>query len=207
MMLPEMPKKTLKVRRYKAGYEIRTEYYDDSRYGGDGLTVKVAYTPSGDYIGDTKFAYRLCKKWGIRPEKISQNHSVCSIGFCEKEQRWYGWSHRSICGFAVGHKVKKGDCGYSPASAIEVYASLSKEERKKVVAMDGDKITIKDVYCLAKPMTIGKNKSDQPQEEEIDRNNPIEELREISINGRGEWVAKTLDDAKQMAIDFARGVS
>ena len=25
--------------------------------------------------------------------------------------------------------------------------------------------------------------------------------------GKGEWVAKTIDDAKQMAIDFARGVS
>jgi hypothetical protein len=25
--------------------------------------------------------------------------------------------------------------------------------------------------------------------------------------GRGEWVAKTMDDAKQMAVDFNRGVS
>lgn len=60
-----------------------------------------------------------------------------SIGFSEKEQKWYGWSHRAIYGFGIGSKVKKGDCGY-------------------------------------------KGKA---------------------------WTAKTLDDAKQMAKDFADAVS
>lgn len=26
--------------------------------------------------------------------------------------KWYGWSHRAVHGFAIGDKVKKGDCGY-----------------------------------------------------------------------------------------------
>ena len=60
-----------------------------------------------------------------------------SIGFSEKEQKWYGWSHRAIYGFGIGSKIKKGDCGY-------------------------------------------KGKA---------------------------WTAKTLDDAKQMAKDFADAVS
>lgn len=60
-----------------------------------------------------------------------------SIGFSEKEQKWYGWSHRAIYGFGIGSKVKKGDCGY-------------------------------------------KGKA---------------------------WTAKTLDDAKQMAKDFADAIS
>jgi hypothetical protein len=31
------------------------------------------------------------------------------IGFSEKEQKWYGWSHRAFCGFGIGDKVKEGD--------------------------------------------------------------------------------------------------
>ncbi len=32
-----------------------------------------------------------------------------SIGFSEKEQKWYGWSHRAIHGFGIGDEVEKGD--------------------------------------------------------------------------------------------------
>jgi hypothetical protein len=76
------------------------------------------------------------EKHGIKKQTMP-GHNVPSIGFSEKEQKWYGWSHRAIYGFGVGSKVKKGDCAY---------------------------------------------------------------------NGK-EWTAKTLDDAKQMAIDFANDVS
>ncbi len=51
-------------------------------------------------------------KHGIKPEKIDPSHNVCSIGFSEKEQRWYGWSHRAICGFGIGAKSKPGLVGY-----------------------------------------------------------------------------------------------
>jgi len=101
-------------RRYKAGYVVKEVY--DSR---DKLTIKSAYTPEGYYIGTSKFAYRLTKR-GIRPE-IAPNiateiegvpcpHRVCSIGFSEKDNKWYGWSHRAIYGFTIGDKVKEGDC-------------------------------------------------------------------------------------------------
>ena len=76
------------------------------------------------------------EKHGIKKQTMP-GHNVPSIGFSEKEQKWYGWSHRAIYGFGVGSKVKKGDCAY---------------------------------------------------------------------NGK-EWTAKTLDDAKQMAIDFANNVA
>lgn len=35
---------------------------------------------------------------------------VCSIGFNEKEQKWYGWSHRAIFGFGIGSIVEEGSC-------------------------------------------------------------------------------------------------
>lgn len=48
-------------------------------------------------------------------EKLLDKHGIKaqsgSIGFSEKEQKWYGWSHRAMFGFEVGHKCKDGDCG------------------------------------------------------------------------------------------------
>ena len=45
------------------------------------------------------------KEHGIEEKK-------CGVGFSEKEQKWYGWSHRAIYGFGVGSKCKKGDAHY-----------------------------------------------------------------------------------------------
>ena len=97
------------------------------------------------YVDKTTGAYVTTEPSDGKPTNIMKffaKHGITkvyksSIGFSEKEQKWYGWSHRAIYGFGVGSKVKKGDCGYK-----------------------------------------GKT-----------------------------WTAKTLDDAKQMAKDFADGVS
>lgn len=120
-------------RRYKAGYEVwlETSAVDFSAkvisHGADDdgeaeklalaideagpqiITRKVARTPSGKYIGNPKIAHFLCKKKGIAPETLP-GHEVCSIGFCAREQKWYGWSHRAIYGFGVGDVVSEGDC-------------------------------------------------------------------------------------------------
>lgn len=99
----------LSVRRYKVGYEVRTERVpvgDDEQK----VTLKSAYTPEGHYIGNSRDAHRLIVQRGIKPEKARSDHNVCSIGFCEREQKWYGWSHRAIFGFSVGDVVSEGDC-------------------------------------------------------------------------------------------------
>ncbi len=123
-------KVVLAIRKYKAGYEVREELgqtnfeaipmtepiTDDLQELIDCITskehviVKSAYTPNGDYIGTSKWAHYLISKHGIKPEKANPTHNVCSIGFCEKEQKWYGWSHRAIFGFGIGSEVKEGDC-------------------------------------------------------------------------------------------------
>jgi 2'-5' RNA ligase len=60
---------------------------------------------------------------GIKPQKSDPSHSAYSIGFSEKEQKWYGWSHRVIHGFAVGDVIKEGDCivseGWKPGTKIK----------------------------------------------------------------------------------------
>lgn len=134
-----MNKVVLATRKYKAGYEVREEVCDTDFEAGmlhgeaDKATqemidhinshptviVKSAYTPIGDYIGDKRRAHFLCTKRSIKPEKVNASHNVCSIGFCEKEQKWYGWSHRAIFGFGIGDIVKEGDCTASSGWTAE----------------------------------------------------------------------------------------
>lgn len=112
-------KKVLSVRKYRAGYEVRDELIDGKRFGTKDFIRKSAYTPSGDWIGNSRDAYRLCMKRGIAPEKANSKHCVCSIGFSERLQKWFGWSHRAIFGFKVGDVVKEGDCTASPGVTEE----------------------------------------------------------------------------------------
>lgn len=192
-------KKVLKVRRYKAGYEIREELRDGSDWGVEDFTIKAAYTSSGDYIGNPKRAYWLCKKCGIAPEKISSDSNICSIGFCEKDQKWAGWSHRAMYMFGIGSKTKKGDCGFVHSNVLDLFGSFSEAEREKVVGVDCDGITIRhnNVQQIPENPAIG---------EKVEWVEAEPSYYTIEI-GRGEWIAETLDEARQMAIDFSRGVS
>ena len=101
--------KVLKIKIYKAGYIVKDELVNGAEYGCEDFVMKIAYTLSGDYIGDPRVAYRLCKKLGIKPEKADPSDNVCSIGFSVQNQKWYGWSHRAICGFGIGSVAKEGD--------------------------------------------------------------------------------------------------
>lgn len=111
----EQPRKTVKVLRYKVGYEVRTEIVDNLEYMGPAkkwwnkpgrfMVMRIAYTPKGDYIGDPRFARRLFGR-GIRlVEKADPSDNVCSIGLNPKTGRWSGWSHRAICSFGIGNRI------------------------------------------------------------------------------------------------------
>ncbi len=53
------------------------------------------------YLGckiDTATLNELVKR-GITDQLIS------GLGFNLKEKKWYGWSHRAICGFVIGDKI------------------------------------------------------------------------------------------------------
>ena len=189
--------RVLSTRKYKAGYEIREEVWNRSAGGGKALKVKTAYTPSGDWIGDSRWAYRLCKKRGVAPEKSKPDHCVCSIGYSKKDKKWYGWSHRAIYGFGVGSKVKVGDCGFVPANKEEFRKDLENwysDDLHKNVEFTEKKTGI-SVYYEIHPKGGGGIMSSRYFH------------RYPKVWGRGEWKAKNLQDAKQMAIDFARGVS
>jgi len=99
----------------KPGYTLQKEIVDDTDFGGDGaMEMESCYSLySGLYMGSPKMAKFLCEKMGIREiQPRTSNSNICSIGFNEAEQKWYGWSHRAICGFGIGDKIfnrKYGD--------------------------------------------------------------------------------------------------
>ena len=160
-----------------------------------------AWSLDGNYIGNPEDADYLVSKRGISPTIPNANASVCSIGFCEKEQKWCGWSHRAMYGFGIGSEVKRGDVAYCPADEkdfIEDCASIwSDGEYSKITASE------KGVD------EEGQDFIDISWEYEDGNTDRLLGARVFTPKefGRGEWTAKTLDDAKQMAIDFAEGVS
>jgi len=109
------PRKVVHVLRYAMGYEVRTALVDNLDYmrparkwwnkPGRWLVMRSAYTPTGDYIGSPKNARYLFKRGINQIEKSKSDHSVCSIGFNPKDKKWYGWSHRAICGFGNGDRI------------------------------------------------------------------------------------------------------
>ena len=148
-----MKNKVLSVRKYKAGYEVREEVV--KMPGVPSIKMKSAFNLDGDYIGNSKTAHRLVVLKGIKPEKVTPDASVCSIGYSEKNKLWYGWSHRAIYGFKTGDTVKEGSCCASSGWTDEYLA-------------------------------------DHP---EVDLRLPVG------------FQAKTLDDARRMAVAFAESVS
>jgi hypothetical protein len=79
-----------------------------------GFWVQVSTIPDsnpGDavYVGDLPDSVFLARR-GIRPERAREGLTVATVGFCAREQKWYGWSHRAIHGFAVGDVVTEGSC-------------------------------------------------------------------------------------------------
>jgi len=84
---------------------VRDEVWSCDRCGPPTLMKCQAYNLQGEWIGESRFAYRLFHRRGIYPEKSDPEHCVCSIGFSERLQKWFGWSHRAICGFGIGDRV------------------------------------------------------------------------------------------------------
>ena len=140
-----MNKKTISTRRYRAGYEVRREWWDN---GDDHpVLMRTAYNPDGEWIGEPSWAHRLCVQRGIRPVKSDPDHCVCSIGYSSKDGKWYGWSHRAIHGFKVGDVVKKGNCTAGEGWTEEYLAAHPEERRALPVGFMA--ITIDDAKMMA----------------------------------------------------------
>jgi len=121
------------------------------------------------------------------------------VGFSPEENKWYGWSHRAIFGFTIGSECKKGNCHYVGSSIDE------QKEDAILFWTDDDHINVRSEGVIEK----GEDKFFDIAWDYTDKSNGnIGGTHHfITPLGRGEWTAKTLDDAKLMAVDFNEGVS
>jgi hypothetical protein len=105
-----MPRDKLQVKKVLETKEygpllLRRELVDDSEYGGTGaLEMRNAYTRAGDYVGDWKMAQMLWDEHRIVPQNRTPDSQVTTVGYSERDNKWFGWSHRAIQGFGVGDK-------------------------------------------------------------------------------------------------------
>ena len=96
--------------------------------------ISLTYAVSkvdGCYIGDEKKAKMLAEK-GIAPERATNDCDVCSIGYSEKDNKWYGWSHRAIQGFGIGDSAET----LSPWGSTSSKTKIATDEEAKKAAID-----------------------------------------------------------------------
>ncbi len=144
----------MKNSKHKIVFIAKSSEYDDE--AGAIVSMISAFTPKEEYIGDIDWAIKLHEK-GIIPEVMPQKKGnkkvnggagcTCSIGFCEKENKWYGWSHRAMFGFGIGDKVKKGDCTNSSGWTEEYLKDHPEEDYSLPVGFEAK--TIKDAKKMA----------------------------------------------------------
>lgn len=160
---------------------------DDSYIGMEGMEDKLIFLANKNLIQ-------------VQNTRNNRDHTS-NLGFNEQEQKWYGWSHRAIYGFGVGHEVKMGDVNYR-ASTKEGYLQYMinfwrDPHHHNVTGRendDGTGVIIKWEY------------SDDVPNKKLVGNIGGSESRYPDEFGKGEWKAETLEDAKQMAIDYAEAI-
>lgn len=138
------------------------------------------------------------------------DHTI-NIGLNKEEQKWYGWSHRAIFGFGIGSTCKKGNVGYKPSTVDELFDSVTGadddgwawQNKEDVTKLDGKiRIRVEMTSCSAASIVDKCDSVVDASGADLSPEKAADDFFEIEV-GRGEWTAKTMEDAKQMAIDFA----
>ncbi|HCP19602.1 hypothetical protein [Spongiibacter sp.] len=169
-------------------------------YGGRQWVTKMR----GDYITlegmESKLSYLVERGITENVASIWEAGKPISIGFNPVEQKWYGWSHRAIYGFGIGSTCKRGDCHYRPTDKDDFLQDCMRfwaDDLHNQVRAEhcGDHVLVEWEYSHATPNEslrghIGGVQCPYPGKW-----------------GKGEWVAESLADARQMAVDFADSVA
>lgn len=147
---------------------------------------------------------------GITDQIQNQSNNkeyTSNIGFNPSMQKWCGWSHRALFGFGIGSVVSKGDIAFIPKNKEdEVENILDFWEDTEGHQLDFSYIEVTDPD-QGKGLQMTWKYSDTVPNKKLrgtigERFTPFRKEY-----GKGEWTALTLEDAKQMAKDFAKNIS
>lgn len=192
--------------------DTREAYHLWNKFGITGFYPIREYTPA---TLDKSIADRAKNllKYGDELIPQLQQAKVCCIGWSPREQKWYGWSHRAIYGFTIGSTVEKGDAGFMPSNKEDFIDDLLNfwdmnkdgswhlEDSYRKRLLEYKKVEIKGRSGIEIKSEIQFFGRQEGRKSEIQTSfEPYPEW------GKGEWTAMNLEDAKQMAIDFAEGV-
>ena len=161
--------------------------------------IESVYTLDGKYLGGLDTVEKLPFIRDIAQfEYRTPTSTICSIGFSESEQLWFGWSHRAWYSFGIGSEIKKGDCGYQSKDLNDFKENFYNFWIDNILHNRSDVETY-TFEIKNRSLTLRiffKNGKDDKFTTMIPEQ-----------FGRGEWIAQTLEDAKQMAMDYAEGVN
>ncbi len=177
---------------------------------------KVAYKSTMDLGGEISDVYKskfddsyithvgLEENMEFLAERGITKELTHGVGYSPLIKKWYGWSHRAIFGFKIGSTCKKGDCHYKGPNL--------KEQEEDAIRF-WDDVGHVNTICEG----IVEEDGEKYFDIKWDYDNTVHNktlrgtiggcLHHIKSVGKGEWTAKTMEDAKQMAIDFSEGVS
>ena len=154
-------------------------------------------------VGMEEKGFKYLLKRGVTEQLQNINGisgNAVNLGFNPEEQKWVGWSHRAFYSFGIGDTVSQGDCAYQPfdrndfrKDCIRFWDSEDHENTSAIYFPNG--ICTSWTYSNTIP-----NKRLRGTLHSIFSPYPDKW-------GNGSWEAKTLEDAKIMASDFAEGVS
>ena len=173
------------------------------------LRMVTAHNQAGDYIGDLAHAHYLMEKGIFTPIKKRSDCNNCSVGHSVFDDKYHGWSHRATYSFGIGSTVKKGDCAYTPVDKQDFMDDCTRfwsdEDNLNVFSEEAEK-THEDGTKEMGVRTTWTYSNTIPN---------VKLRGEVTSVwcpypdtwGKGEWTAETMDDARQMAIDFSDGVS
>lgn len=123
-----------------------------------------------------------------------------NVAYSPIDNKWYGWSHRALFGFTKGSQVKKGTIAYNPANKEDYMDNMLNFWKDA----DTKNIRIEDI--TDKGFKIVWEYSDNIKNKDLRGQTHYEYEKFPNKFGKGEWEAKTMNDAKQMAIDFAENI-
>jgi len=94
---------------------------------------------------------KLIKKYKLDPLTLDNydGSGTACIGFSPKTQKWYGWSHRAIYGFAIGDSVEEGDVTTTTGFTEEYEKAFPIKAFKHVLSVGFKAETLDDAKRMA----------------------------------------------------------
>lgn len=173
--------KIIEEKELEKGIVVRNESWARK---GEEVEVEIKQVYYNDlFIGGVELAIQLIIDNKIRHfEKRDNSSNICTIGYSEEKKKWFGWSHRGICGFGIGTKIGRNHNLYVASGKKDFLKTLRKKKHRFV-----------------------KNPLFSVMDDGVDVSGVFYKYPEKW--GRGKFVVKDLQEAKELAKIFAKSVA